>query len=624
MARDEEKIPGMYADVAKAITDNLYRAMYDRLTAGKTTEAGGIPSDYLRLGQMVRQKGGLQSFDEFKDFAQQLKAIKDAGGNLTAVRDLMNKFASKGQLDKALDGLGEKIKETGRDLETLDAAVNRLTESTAKAGERKPGDEPPGQPPPQQQSPPPGPPPRPPKSPGASPPPPDEPGGSDEPSLLSRLIEELLKVPGAKKFGLNKDILGKLPEGSVRDMARQLGVGEPAAPKELGPRQTTAEPAAEGTPPDLTLGPPDDDAWPPENQDLSGQHYGSTDDWLQEILDRPTRPEPGDPGYEEYANRAGGGRAAAGEAGAAEAGAAEAGAGAGEAGAMAGAMEGAEAGMAAGPEGAAIGALIGLAMSSGGGKGGKGGGKGGGKDGGGGESGALVPAGGTKAGGESEAIAPAGETKVGGGETPELPTAGGKSGLGSKDEWNKVADKNLPHATHSFDAGRDVFTAKSLPDAILKLEKFGKAVEQDTNQLLDNAKQFAQFSASMGQEFAEREARETFRKNEMGEREAGSTRFLIEAEQTRKDNTKEMILLLDRVENVLVGVLNYAETIAAYLPNQLAKQLNKVIENTDKDEAKPMTAWEWAEKITAENDRIQAEAKRRQQEVQRKGPGNVA
>jgi len=74
------------------ITDSLYKTLWDKAQAGETQE-GGQPSTILSLASKVREQGGLQSFDEFKNFVQEVSSIPE--GNKEERQNALREIAQK-------------------------------------------------------------------------------------------------------------------------------------------------------------------------------------------------------------------------------------------------------------------------------------------------------------------------------------------------------------------------------------------------------------------------------------------------------------------------------------------------------------------------------------------------
>jgi N12 class adenine-specific DNA methylase len=82
----------MGGDIADAITGNMYGMLWDKAQAGDVTE-GGRPSALLQAAKLVRDRGGLQSPEEFKSFAQEYAQIPRDANFQQAMRDLVGGHA---------------------------------------------------------------------------------------------------------------------------------------------------------------------------------------------------------------------------------------------------------------------------------------------------------------------------------------------------------------------------------------------------------------------------------------------------------------------------------------------------------------------------------------------------
>lgn len=310
-------------------------------------------------------------------------------------------------------------------------------------------------------------------------------------------------------------------------------------------------------------------------------------------------------------NTGGGGKAGAGEA-------AEGEAAAGEAGMAEGAIAGAEEGAVLGPEGAIAGAVIGAAEAGGG----KGGGKGGGFLG---KIAGLFGAGGGGSGGAG-GDGTGGSVSPGGGNAPPGPQGGGGPTLGNgfwgdREEWKNVGRRAAPNTAAGVEAGADIFNAKSLPDAILKVDDFRKAIELSTDRLIEVNRQYAEFSAAMGQVEAMRESREINRNIQVGGELSGSARYLANAEQDRKDATRQIGVFFSKLDNVGTALLNKVETLAlAVVPiAAIIEPLNKLIDRVLGKEDDSLTADQWAQRQEEAGRIVQKEAEERMSRVRRMG-----
>lgn len=69
---------GNLGGAGQAISDNMYQALWQKVQKGETMEAGQ-PSVYLQVGKMLKDAGKINSVEDFKAVAQQVRAIKDSG-----------------------------------------------------------------------------------------------------------------------------------------------------------------------------------------------------------------------------------------------------------------------------------------------------------------------------------------------------------------------------------------------------------------------------------------------------------------------------------------------------------------------------------------------------------------
>lgn len=118
------------------------------------------------------------------------------------------------------------------------------------------------------------------------------------------------------------------------------------------------------------------------------------------------------------------------------------------------------------------------------------------------------------------------------------------------------------------------------------LGAFKKAVESATDGAIAAARKYAEVSASMASVMAQRDVRELMRDREKGDRISSSARTLTNAEQDRKDNTKEIGILGERMWNyALAGGNKLVDALMTPL-NEISKQINDLIDVMDKSEKK--------------------------------------
>jgi hypothetical protein len=89
-----------------------------------------------------------------------------------------------------------------------------------------------------------------------------------------------------------------------------------------------------------------------------------------------------------------------------------------------------------------------------------------------------------------------------------------------------------------------------------------KSLVDTTNELIAANKQYAVASASMALTMGLRDAKELMRAQNKGEAIAPSARRLVDAEQGRKDATKPIEILLEKIAN---DVMAFANDVAKYL-----------------------------------------------------------
>jgi hypothetical protein len=82
----------------QAIVDNMYDALWNKVTAGNVVETGNKPSPLLQAAKMVRDAGGLKTIEEFKAFAKEYadaRSGKSGPEFQSAMRALVDKWSPK-------------------------------------------------------------------------------------------------------------------------------------------------------------------------------------------------------------------------------------------------------------------------------------------------------------------------------------------------------------------------------------------------------------------------------------------------------------------------------------------------------------------------------------------------
>ena len=131
------------------------------------------------------------------------------------------------------------------------------------------------------------------------------------------------------------------------------------------------------------------------------------------------------------------------------------------------------------------------------------------------------------------------------------------------------------------------------------LTGFAKNAEETSKRLQEMNRRMGSFSGLMNQIETEAEARDRFRSREIGDRLSSSAKFAMEADQARKNNTKETELLGARIENNLGAIRNYAAVIVNWPINKIARLLNRLFPG---DDAESTTLFESAQKLAKELD----------------------
>lgn len=145
---------------------------------------------------------------------------------------------------------------------------------------------------------------------------------------------------------------------------------------------------------------------------------------------------------------------------------------------------------------------------------------------------------------------------------------------------------------------------------------FGKAVSENTQRLQAHNQTLAEVSGQMAAVMAVREQRELIRTMRRGDETAASAKFLTDAEQARKDATKEIAALGDKLSNYLEGFLERVVTVLASPINDIASLINRAIGDAEDRKDIPVTLGEWLGSIdqaamTVERERLNQEARRK-------------
>jgi hypothetical protein len=124
------------------------------------------------------------------------------------------------------------------------------------------------------------------------------------------------------------------------------------------------------------------------------------------------------------------------------------------------------------------------------------------------------------------------------------------------------------------------------------------SVKAMTEEQVNYAKHLSQASGMMAAVVANRDVKEMMRDMEKGNRLSGSMNELFDAEQERKDNTKDIEILGEKIKN---GLLTFSNNVISGLAkpfNELAAAINKKL--GDEEEKPDLTSSEWAEQMLAE------------------------
>lgn len=114
--------------------------------------------------------------------------------------------------------------------------------------------------------------------------------------------------------------------------------------------------------------------------------------------------------------------------------------------------------------------------------------------------------------------------------------------------------------------------AAAIVAAGVALKGFHDVVDSATDSVMNYNRTLGQFSGLMSVVMSESEARERFRQRDKGDRLAQSAQYLADSENKRKDATKNIEVLVGRIENYVYGGLN---NIVAYLTGPLDSMIKQ-------------------------------------------------
>lgn len=117
-----------------------------------------------------------------------------------------------------------------------------------------------------------------------------------------------------------------------------------------------------------------------------------------------------------------------------------------------------------------------------------------------------------------------------------------------------------------------------------------RKLDQWTEQLQAGNKRLAEFSGSMAAVMAQRDVAEMQRMRERGDEVAASAEWLTDAENKRKDNTQEILILAQRLENSLGAFVNEIAANLIAPINDIAEAINNWI---GREKTKSMDASDW-------------------------------
>jgi len=94
LANTPEEMGQLLGGAGKAMADNYYQAVWDKVQKGDTTE-GGKPSAYLQSAKLVYDAGGIKSVDDMRAFGEDIQRALDSGLKGHARQSLIRSIVSE-------------------------------------------------------------------------------------------------------------------------------------------------------------------------------------------------------------------------------------------------------------------------------------------------------------------------------------------------------------------------------------------------------------------------------------------------------------------------------------------------------------------------------------------------
>lgn len=143
-----------------------------------------------------------------------------------------------------------------------------------------------------------------------------------------------------------------------------------------------------------------------------------------------------------------------------------------------------------------------------------------------------------------------------------------------------------------------------MPDAVKSIVEWYREMDKATEAMLRWNFEFSYASAEMAAVNAERQARETYRDKEKGDRLAGSAKYLADSEQDRRDKTKNLDVIPRALDNMVQAVKN--QVVGALLEplDKAVGHLGKLIGLAEEQQDKTLNPYEFMDSAGARGEAI--------------------
>ncbi len=151
---------------------------------------------------------------------------------------------------------------------------------------------------------------------------------------------------------------------------------------------------------------------------------------------------------------------------------------------------------------------------------------------------------------------------------------------------------------------------KLMPEAVQSIVKFHREMDKATETMIRHNVTLGEFSAAMQNVAGERDMQNAMRSKEIGDKLAPSAQYLMESEQYRRENSKELTILSQTISNSMQGFTNRLAGFLELPFEMIAAWINKQM-GADGNDENAMTPWEYMQSISAESAKKYQEADRR-------------